>query len=186
MFNISDSNTYIIMAACVKKNKTHRKLLVASCIKTNRQHLMIENERKRIVEFITANAVYIGLAFGSGLALLWPMLSGGGGAGVPSVSPTEAVFLMNRSKLLILDVRDEAEFASGHIQGAKNVPLKELTSRIKELEKFKTKSVLVHCQRGMRSKMACRVLRSQEFTQVHNLNGGLDKWVEAKMPLVKG
>lgn len=138
-----------------------------------------------IVEFITANAIYIGLALASGALLLWPVLTGGGGAGVPNVTPTEAALLMNRSKVLILDVRDEAEFVNGHIQGAKNIPLKELTGRIKELEKFKTKNVLVHCQRGRRSKMACGALRSQEFTQIHNLDGGLDKWVEAKMPLTK-
>lgn len=136
------------------------------------------------MEFIKANAIYIGLALGSGFALLWPLLSRGN-AGVPSVSPTEAVLLMNRSKLLILDVRDEAEFAAGHIQGAKHIPLGELESRIKELGKQKNKPVLVHCQRGMRSKTACKLLAGHEFAQLHNLEGGLDKWIEAKMPLVK-
>jgi rhodanese-related sulfurtransferase len=136
------------------------------------------------VEFITANAIFIVLALASGLALLWPMLSQGS-AGVPSVTPAEAVLLMNRSRLLVLDVRDEAEYAQGHIQGAKNFPVGELEKRIKELEKHKNKPVLVHCQRGVRSSTACKLLAKNEFVQLHQLEGGLDKWIEAKMPLVK-
>ncbi|MEE9330801.1 MAG: rhodanese-like domain-containing protein [Methylophilaceae bacterium] len=137
------------------------------------------------MEFITGNAIYIGLALGSGLMLLWPYLSGGGTSGVSNVTPTEAVLLMNRAKMLILDVRDEAEFTAGHIQGAKHIPLAELENRVKELEKHKSKPVLLHCQRGMRSKTAAKLLTAQAFTQLYQLEGGLDKWVAAKMPLVK-
>jgi len=83
-------------------------------------------------------------------------------------------------------VREESEFAEGHIQGAKNIPLKQLEARMKELEKYKKKPVLVHCQHGNRSGAACKVLAAQEFAQLCQLTGGLNKWVEAKMPLVKG
>jgi rhodanese-related sulfurtransferase len=137
------------------------------------------------LEFIKQNAIYIGLALGSGLALLWPYLNRGA-SGVANITSTEAVMLMNRTKPLILDVRDAAEYAAGHIQGAKHIPVGELVGRLKEIEKFKNKPVLVHCQKGMRAKSACNVLREQQFTQLHNLQGGLDSWIEAKMPLVKG
>ncbi len=136
------------------------------------------------MEFISENAIYIGLLLGSGLALLWPLLNGNA-SGVVNLSPSEAVLLMNRGKVLVLDVRDEAEFSNGHIQGARHVPLAELATRIKEIEKFKEKPVLVHCQRGMRAKSACSILRGLEFSQLSNLQGGLDNWVAAKMPLVK-
>ena len=135
-------------------------------------------------EFVKENAMFVGLAIGSALALLWPLLNRGA-SGVANVSATEAVMLMSRSKPLILDVRDATEFAAGHIQGAKNIPMAELASRVKEIEKFKDKPVLVHCQRGMRSKTACSILRAQQFSQLHNLQGGLDTWVEAKLPLIK-
>ena len=136
-------------------------------------------------EFVKDNAIFVGLAIGSGMALLWPLLNRGA-SGVANVSATEAVMLMSRSKPLILDVRDATEFAAGHIQGAKNIPMAELAGRIKEIEKFKDKPVLVHCQRGMRAKSACSILRAQQFSQLHNLQGGLDTWVEAKLPLIKG
>ena len=135
-------------------------------------------------EFVKQNAIFIGLAIGSGLALLWPLLNRGA-SGVANLAATEAVMLMSRSKPLILDVRDATEFATGHIQGAKNIPLAELAGRIKEIEKFKDKPVLVHCQKGMRAKGACSILKAQQFSQLNNLQGGLDAWVEAKMPLIK-
>lgn len=137
-----------------------------------------------MLEFFKQNVMLIGLAIGSGLALLWPMLNRGA-SGVPQVSATEAVLLMNRGKVLVLDVRDEAEFAAGHIQGAKHIPLAQLADRIKEIEKFKSKPVLVHCQQGMRAKTACTILKAQEFTQLHQLQNGLDAWTKANMPLVR-
>lgn len=136
------------------------------------------------MEFIKANGLYIGLAVASGLALLWPLISRGSQT-AQNVSPTEAVLLMNRTKTLVLDVRDAKEFATGHIQGAKNIPLGELENRLKEIEKFKGKVVLVNCQKGMRSNTACKMLSEHAFTELHQLAGGLDKWIEAKMPLVK-
>jgi rhodanese-related sulfurtransferase len=135
-------------------------------------------------EFVKDNAIFIGLAIGSGIALLWPLLNRGAD-GVANVSATEAVMLMSRSKPLILDVRDATEFASGHIQGAKNIPIAELAGRMKEIEKFKDKPVLVHCQKGMRAKGACSILKAQQFSQLNNLQGGLDTWIEAKLPLIK-
>ena len=138
-----------------------------------------------IVEFITENALLILLALGSGIALIWPALTKSGAAGLPSISASEAVLLMNQSKTIVLDVRDEAEFLTGHIQGAKHIPLAALESRIKELEKYKKKPLLVYCQRGFRSSKACKLLAQQEYEQLCQLNGGLDKWIEAKMPLVR-
>ena len=135
-------------------------------------------------EFIKHNIIFIGLAIGSGFSLLWPMLNRGAN-GAANINATEAVLLLNRSKPLVLDVRDATEFAAGHIQGAKNIPVAELAGRLKEIEKFKEKPVLVHCQKGMRAKTACGILKAQQFTQLNNLQGGLDAWLEAKLPLVK-
>lgn len=117
--------------------------------------------------------------------LLWPMFNRGGSSGVPNLTPNEAVVLMNRSNVLILDVRDEAEFAAGHISNAKHIPVAELENRIKEIQRFKDKPVIVNCQGGVRSSKACAVLRKLEFTQLNNLQGGLNAWTQTKLPLVK-
>jgi rhodanese-related sulfurtransferase len=136
------------------------------------------------VEFIKSNALLIGLALGSAIMLLMPMFRKSAG-GVPSLTSAEAVTLINRNNAAVLDVRDEAEFANGHIADAIHIPVADLESRIAELKKYKTKPLLVNCQRGARSAKACEILRKAEFTQVHNLHGGLDAWQQAKLPLVK-
>ena len=136
------------------------------------------------MEFIRHNALLIGLAIGSGVMLLLPMFKKSAG-GVPSVTPAEAVTLINRSNALVLDVRDDAEFASGHITDAKHIPVTALESRIAELSKYKNKAIVVNCQRGARGAKACDILRKAEFTQVHNLQGGLNAWQDAKLPTLK-
>ena len=136
------------------------------------------------VEFFKENVLLIGLALGAFVTLLWPMLNRSA-AGAKLVSVTEAVMLMNRQKTVILDVRDSTEFALGHIAGARTIPLAELSGREAELQTFKDKPVLVMCQSGVRAKTACTILKSQDFSQLHQLNGGLNAWVEGKMPVSK-
>ena len=107
------------------------------------------------MEFFKQNVLLIGLAIGSGVALLWPMLNRSS-AGVTVLSVTEAVMLMNRKSALVLDVREADEFAQGHLQGARNIPLSQLETRSKELEKFRDKPVLIVCQRGSRANQAAK------------------------------
>lgn len=136
------------------------------------------------MEFIKSNIWLIGLAIGSGIMLLLPMLKKSAG-GVPNLTAAEAVTLINRSHALVLDVRDDAEFANGHITDAKHIPVADLATRLGELKKYKSKAILVNCQRGARSAKACDILRKAEFTQVHNLHGGLNAWLAAKLPVVQ-
>lgn len=135
------------------------------------------------MEFIKSNILLIGLLIGSGFMLLLPSFKKGAG-GVPNLSPAEGVTLINRANALVLDVRDVAEFESGHIAEAKHIPVADLAARIGELKKHQNKAILVNCQRGMRSAKACDILRKAEFTQIHNLQGGLDAWEQAKLPIV--
>lgn len=136
------------------------------------------------MEFFRNNVLLIGLALGSGIMLLLPAFKKGAG-GVPNLTTAEAINLINRSHAIVLDVRNDAEFASGHIVDAKHIPVDKLAERLNELTKYKGKPILVNCQRGMRSAKACDILRKAEFTQVHNLQGGLDAWMAAKLPVVK-
>lgn len=137
------------------------------------------------MKFLIDNVLLIGLAIGSGAMLVWPMLMRGVG-GVNGVSPTEAVLLINRSNALVLDVRDDAEYASGHVTDAMHIPLPDIEKRISELQKYKDKDILVHCQGGVRSAKACDILQKHEFAKLHNLEGGIKAWEQAKLPVVKG
>lgn len=137
------------------------------------------------MKFIMENIWWIGLLLGSGGMLLWPMLRGSA-SGARDVSPAEAVLLINRENAIVLDVREENEFAAGHIPDARNIPLSKLTERANELRKFQQKPVVVNCQGGVRSANACGQLKKAGFTNLYNLRGGISAWNEAKLPVAKG
>lgn len=136
------------------------------------------------MKFITQNLWLVILALGSGAMLLWPTLRRGA-AGATDVTPNEAVLLLNRENALMLDVRNEAEFATGHIAEARNIPLAQLDARLAELGKYKDKPLLVNCQGGVRSASACAVLKKEGFTRLYNLKGGINAWTQANLPIVK-
>jgi rhodanese-related sulfurtransferase len=136
------------------------------------------------VEFFKENVLLIGLAIGSGVALLFPLLNRSA-AGSTLLTVTEAVMLMSRKQVVVLDVREPEEFKQGHLQAARNIPLSELATRVAELEKFKDKPVLLVCERGNRTRAAVKVLREKQFSALHQLKGGMQAWIEAKMPLGK-
>src|SRR5690606_22815973 len=75
---------------------------------------------------------------------------------------------------LILDVREEAEYAFGHIEGAKSIPLGELESRLEELNK--EQEIYVVCRTGKRSDMAAQILAKNGFTKVYNVLPGMAEW----------
>ncbi len=135
------------------------------------------------MEFINQNILLVSLVAVSGLSLLWPMLVRPSGN---SVGPVEATQLINREDAHILDVREAAEYAAGHLPEAKNIPTSALAERIGELDKFKDKPIIVCCASGMRSNKACGELKKQGFEKLYNLSGGVDAWVGAGYPIKKG
>ena len=114
----------------------------------------------------------------SGGALLLPVLQRRG----EKVSILQATLLINKGKTLILDVRDADEFATSHIRDARNIPLKDVAKRMSELDKFKSKAVIVVCQSGVRSAKATTQLKNAGFNEVYSLSGGLVEWRAQGLP----
>ena len=83
---------------------------------------------------------------------------------------------------LILDVRQPDEFRTGHINGAKLIPLNELHRRIDELPKGR--EIICICATGNRSTSASKILMKEDFT-VFNAQGGMFAWRRAKLPIQK-
>jgi rhodanese-related sulfurtransferase len=133
------------------------------------------------VKFIIDNIWLVAMALVSGGALLWPNLQRRG----DKVSLLQATQLINQGKSLILDVREPAQFAAGHLAGARNIPLKELPNRVGELDKFKAKSVITVCQTGMQSAKAALQLKKAGFNEVFSLDGGVAAWQAQSLPLIK-
>jgi len=79
------------------------------------------------VKFIIDNWMLIALALFSGALLLAPIIQGAVATGLGA---NEAVQLINREKAVVIDVCEPAEFAAGHVVGAKNIPLAELQAKL--------------------------------------------------------
>lgn len=102
-----------------------------------------------------------------------------------TVSPNEAVVIMNDDQTIVVDVREPPEFAEGHIEGARNIPLGKLDERFGELESHKNKPIIVNCQSGTRSLAAGKKLTKLGFTQVYEMKGGIFAWKDQNLPMTK-
>ncbi|WP_158737773.1 sulfurtransferase TusA family protein [Alteribacillus sp. YIM 98480] len=80
----------------------------------------------------------------------------------------------NNEEITILDVREPAEYAFGHIPGAVNIPLNELEESINEMDK--EKDVHVICRTGSRSDLASQKLAEKGFQKVKNVVPGMTEW----------
>jgi rhodanese-related sulfurtransferase len=129
------------------------------------------------------NIFLVAVACVSGAMLVWPMLRRG--AGGPAVTTLEATQLINRQDALVLDVREQAEYAQAHILNARGLPLSQLEARAGDIEKFKDKPVIVYCATGNRSSAAAAVLTKRGFSKVVNLSGGFTAWQQAGLPVQK-
>jgi rhodanese-related sulfurtransferase len=80
-------------------------------------------------------------------------------------------------KVTLVDVREPEEFADGHIEGCKLIPLGEVQARaVAELRK--DDDIVIYCAHGVRSMHALRAMAQLGFTQLRSLEGGFCAWEE--------
>ena len=135
------------------------------------------------MNFIIENWYLILLALASASMLLWPVLAGGGAAGL---STADAVQLINRQKAVVVDVCGPEEYAEGHVSGAKNVPLAQLQERLPTVVKNKSVPIIMVCSRGARARRAAIMAKQIGYDNAQALAGGLGAWREANLPVEKG
>lgn len=83
----------------------------------------------------------------------------------------------------VLDVRAPGEYASGHVPGAKNVPLTQLPVRIGEIDVRRDRPLAVICAGGYRSSAAASLLARSGFTNLMNVRGGTSAWMQEGLPV---
>lgn len=89
---------------------------------------------------------------------------------------------------IILDVRTPEEFAEGHVPGAINIPHTSVDKKINELIKLnggKNDSIAVYCRSGHRAGIALNELKKQGFKDLSHLQGDMNGWYKAKLPVEK-
>ena len=87
------------------------------------------------------------------------------------------------TNFVLLDVRTPQEFSEGHLANAILILIQELSQRLGELAPYKDKKVIAYCRTGNRSGRAAELLGTKGFT-VFNMEGGILKWKEARLPVV--
>ncbi|HYF18748.1 MAG TPA: rhodanese-like domain-containing protein [Ramlibacter sp.] len=134
------------------------------------------------MDFLINNWALFLVAFVSGALLLWPVVQGRTAGGV---STAGAVQLINREKAVVVDVREAEEFATGHIGGARNVPVNQLEQRLPEVVKNKALPVLLVCPNGTRANRSLAIAKKLGYDKAQVLAGGLQAWKDANLPLEK-
>jgi rhodanese-related sulfurtransferase len=85
--------------------------------------------------------------------------------------------------LVVLDVRSAAEYADGHVPGARNVPHDEIATRLPELGELRDRDLVVYCKSGRRAGLALDALGKAGFTRLWHLEGDMQAWTAAGRPV---
>ena len=101
---------------------------------------------------------------------------------VPRITAAALAELLQQEPPFVLDVRSEKEYAIVHLQGSSNVPLTHLRERLQEIPA--DRPVVVHCEGGYRSAIACSILQQAGRTKVSDLVGGIKAWIATKLPTI--
>lgn len=132
-----------------------------------------------MLQFFIDNILLIGVAFISGAMLVWPLVRGK--ASGPTLSTLQATQLINSRNPQVVDLRNAEEFAKGSLPNARNIPAAKMAERVGELKK--DKPVLLVCATGTSAGRTAAFLRSQGYSDVYVLGGGLAAWREAGLPV---
>ncbi len=133
------------------------------------------------MEFLQQNWYWAALAVASGGWLSVELIRSRGDTS--QLSPVQATLLINREDAIILDVREQGDYAKGHIPNARHIPLSEFARRSAEMEKWKGQPLILCCASGGRSESAGAQLRKAGFDKVYNLRGGMMEWQKAGQPV---
>ena len=106
--------------------------------------------------------------------------------GYKALRPAELTGLINRDNALVIDLSATNDFEKGHIAGSKSVQPSQFDPENKLLASAKSLPVVVVCRNGQASGDAAKRLKKAGFEQVYWLEGGVQAWQHADLPLVKG
>ncbi len=119
------------------------------------------------------------------LAIVWTEVSRLG-QGFKTLKPGELTALVNRENALVVDIRALNDFQQGHISGSKNVLMSQFDPENKQLASAKALPGVVVCKSGLTASGAAKRLVKAGFEKVFVLDGGIEGWRGAGLPLVKG
>lgn len=102
----------------------------------------------------------------------------------PSLSPQQAITLVNSEGGVFLDLRDAKDFSQGHIVDSLNIPASKLEPRMAELEKYRERPIVLVCKMGQQSGAAGKQLRAAGYEKIYKMTGGMMEWGNLQLPTV--
>lgn len=133
-----------------------------------------------LIQFLIQHPIQTSLLIGLVLAYVIFEIKTGAGFGV---SPQIAVNLINHKNAAVIDIRSTEEFAKNRIVGSLNMSISQLEARNKKLAKLGKKPIVVVCGLGKISESAVKKLKSEGFSNVYLLAGGITNWQKEGLPL---
>lgn len=135
--------------------------------------------------FIMNNVWLVMLALASGVWLMWSFIQQLG-VGAETIPASRVTQLINQESVIVVDVREQNEFSSGHLPQAKHLPLSGLEKTAADFVKQHAgKGLVVYCQSGARAMNACKTLKKAGAGELFLLKDGIYGWLEANLPLQK-
>jgi len=90
-----------------------------------------------------------------------------------------AELILDNEEILLVDVRTEGEYNQGHLPGSIVIPYNEFDTRYSEIVEYQDREVVLYCHTGGMGDYAGRVLLKNGFTNVKNLDGGINGWINS-------
>ncbi|WP_154224061.1 rhodanese-like domain-containing protein [Marinicella rhabdoformis] len=105
--------------------------------------------------------------------------------GLQTVTVEQMTRLVNQQNAKLIDVRPAEAFAQGHIVNAVNIPMADIEAGKIKTDGLKKRPVVIYCQMGRTSLKACQAMKNAGIETTFSLQGGVNAWLNDKMPLSK-
>ncbi len=103
----------------------------------------------------------------------------------PSLTPQQAINLVNAEAGVFVDLRDSGDFKAGHIVDAVHVPASKLLNNdTGALEKYRERPIVLVCKLGQNAGAVGKKLRAEGFDKVYKMGGGMTEWSNQQLPVV--
>jgi rhodanese-related sulfurtransferase len=136
--------------------------------------------------FLQQNWMLLFTMFASGALLLWPIMQRRA-SGLVEIGTLRATQLLNNNDPIIVDVRETREFKDVKVKGATHIPASQMKDRASQIgtQKDLSRPIVIVDARGVRGRGAGVPLKKAGFAEIYFLNGGLQAWRDAGLPVEK-
>ena len=145
---------------------------------------------EHFLDFFFENILLISIAFISGSLLVWPLLTKN--IGIKRLGTAEVTTMLNRQNGILIDLREDDDMSGGVIPQAERIPSSILLKRREEFDKHKkkfqdrknkNKPIILIGNKPSTVSVIGKLLKDNGFEEVFCLDGGIESWIEAGLPV---